>query len=196
MTRIRATHISSTSTPIYQCTACRISSDCYYRYMDARYTVISCSHITVTYAHRTSVHTCIVSIFLSYESPFILYVLLFHVIPVFLLYDCFPLLILIFPLLDMRAVDMRCVESHIYCSRFPIYCSWYLVHVILFLILVILFYAINRALVQLSCYPYHLLYLFLFHCILDISDHKYNLGMGETWQLTRSYRVDVLDPYC
>ena len=46
-------------------------------------------------------------------------------------------------------------ESHIYCSRTSIYCSCYLVHVIWFLIPVILFYAINRAQVQLSCYPYH-----------------------------------------
>ena len=73
------------------------------------YTVMSCLHITVT-------HACMVSLFLSYGFPFILHVLLFHVIPVFLLYDCFPLL-------DTWAVDMRCVESHIYCSRFPLYCS-------------------------------------------------------------------------
>ena len=44
--------------------------------------------------------------------------------------------------------------------------------VILFSFLVILFYAINRALVQLSCYPYQVLYLFLLHCLLVISDHK------------------------
>jgi len=37
--------------------------------------------------------------------------------PVFSLHDYFLLLILIFPLLDMRAVDMRYVKSHIYCSR-------------------------------------------------------------------------------
>ena len=41
---------------------------------------------------------------------------------VFPLHDCFPLLILISPLLNMWAVDMRCVESHIYCSRFPLSC--------------------------------------------------------------------------
>ena len=67
--------------------------------------------------------------------------------------------------------------------------SRYIDHVILFLIHVILFYAINRAQVQLSCYPYHVLYLFLSPCILDISDHKDNLGVGETWRLIRSYRV-------
>ena len=48
--------------------------------------------------------------------------------------------------------------------------SRYIVPVILFPFPVILFYAINRAQVQLSCYPYHVLYLFLLHCILDISD--------------------------
>ena len=40
---------------------------------------------------------------------------------VFSLHDDFLLLLLIFPLLDLRAVDMRYVESHIYCSRFPLY---------------------------------------------------------------------------
>ena len=80
----------------------------YHRYMDSR-------HITVT-------HAFMVSLFLSYGFSCILHVLLFHV-PVFMLYDCFLLLIWIFPLLDMRAVDTRYVESHSYCSRFPLYCS-------------------------------------------------------------------------
>ena len=57
---------------------------------------------------------------------------------VFSLHDYFPLLILIFSLLDMWAVNMRCVESYIYC--FPFY--------------VILFLIINRAHVLLSCYMY------------------------------------------
>ena len=47
----------------------RISYYCSHRYTDARHTVISCSHITATYAHRTSVHACVVSFFLSYGSP-------------------------------------------------------------------------------------------------------------------------------
>ena len=141
-----ATHICSTGTRRYQFTYYYIPYYYYHHYMNAWYTVISWSHIPATYAHRTSVHACVVSIFLSYESPCILHVLLFHVIPVFLLYDCFLLLIWIFPLLDMRIVDRRYVESHIDC---------YIVPVILIPFPVILFYAINRALVQLSCYPYH-----------------------------------------
>ena len=90
-----------------------------------------------------------VSLFLSYGSPFILQVWLFHVIPVFLLYDCFLLLIWIFLLLDMRSVDMRYVESHIYCScyivplilfpwycsQFPLYCSCYIVPVSRYIVL-------------------------------------------------------------
>jgi len=133
-------------------------------------------HITVT-------HACMVSLFLSYGSPFVLHVLLCHV-TVFMLYDCFLLLIWIFPILDMRAVDMRYVESHIYCSRFSLYCSRYIVPVSRYIVL-----CINRAQVQLSCYPYHVLYLLLLHCLLDISDHKANWGMGETRRLIRSYRV-------
>ena len=70
-------------------------------------------------------HACMISLFLSY-APRSYY-----------MYYCamLPLLIWIFPLLDMRAVDMRYVESYIdcdivpvivfplYCSRFPLYCS-------------------------------------------------------------------------
>ena len=88
-----------------------------HHFTDTRYT-----DSTATYAHRTNIHACVVAIFLSYGSPCILHVLLFHV-TVSMLYACFLLLIWIFPLLDMRAVDMRYVESHIYCSRFPLYCS-------------------------------------------------------------------------
>ena len=51
------------------------------------YTCMSCFYIPVTHAYM-------VPLFLSHELPFILHVLLFHVIPVFLLYACFPLLIL------------------------------------------------------------------------------------------------------
>ena len=138
ITRIIATHRCSTGTRIDQCTDYRISYYCY-RYVMFTYhcyTCMSCFHIPVT-------HACMISFFLSYGFPFILHV--FHV-TVFMLYDCFLLLIWIFPLLDMRAVDMRYVESHIDCDIVP---------VILFPFPIILFYAINRALVQLSCYPYH-----------------------------------------
>ena len=62
--------------------------------------VIYCSHRYMDSRHITVTHACMVSLFLSYGSPCILHVLLFYVIPVFLLYDCFPLLILIVPLLD------------------------------------------------------------------------------------------------
>jgi len=66
-----------TSTQIHQFTEYRHFIYCSHRYMDARYTVISYLHITVT-------HACIVSIFLSYGSLFILHVLLLHV------YSCIP----------------------------------------------------------------------------------------------------------
>ena len=91
------------------------------------YTCMSCLHITVT-------HACHVSISLLHMQS------MFH-ITVFMLYDCFLLLIWIFLLLDRIAVDMRYVEFHIYCSRynvpvilfqwycsrFPLYCSRYIV---------------------------------------------------------------------
>ena len=123
------------------------------------YTCMSCLHITVTYA----CHVFTSLLHLPY---------MFHV-TVFMLYACFPLLILLPPLLDTWAVDMRYVDSHIYCFPFP----------------VIVFRTINRAHVMLSYYMYHILYLFLIYCIMK--DNNDNVGMGETWRLIRSYRVDV-----
>ena len=38
--------------------------------------------------------------------------------------------------------------------------------------------------------------LVLLRYVLEMTYNKDNLGMEETWQLTRSYRVDALDPYC
>ena len=67
------------------------------------------SHHAMDSRHITVTHACMISLFLPYGSPFIVHVLLFHV-TVFMVYDCFLLLIWIFPLLDMSAVDMRCVE--------------------------------------------------------------------------------------
>ena len=100
-------------------TACHIIGY-YHRYMDSR-------HITVT-------HACMVSLFLSCGFPFILHVLLLHG-TVVMLYDCFLLLIRIFPILDMRAVDMRFVESHIYCSRYIVPVSRYIVPVSCYIVL-------------------------------------------------------------
>ena len=142
--------------------------------------VIYCSHRYMDSRHITVTHACMVSLFLSYGSPCILHVLLFHVIPVFLLYDCFPLLILIFPLLDTWAVDMRCVKSHIYCSRFLLSC-----------------FMLSTELR--SCY--HVTCTMHCTCSCYVVYFKWNIikitwGMGETWRLIRSYRVDVLDPYC
>ena len=61
----------------------------------------------------------------------------------------------------------------LYCSRFPLYCSMLSTEL------------------RSSYHVTRIMYLFLWHCILDISDHKANLGIGETWRLIRSYRVDV-----
>ena len=132
------------------------------------YTCMSCLHITV-----------IVSLFLSYGFPFILHVLLFHG-TIVMLYDCFLLLIWLFPILDMRAVDMRYVESHIYCSRYivpvfryivPLYCSCFSLYCSMLSTELWSSYHVTRIM---YCY------LFLLHWILDISDHNDNWGMGET----------------
>ena len=81
--------------------------------------------------------------------------------PVFPLHDCFPLLILIFLLLDMWTVDMRCVKlsvTWIQATGSPLE-----FHISCFPFSIILFHAINRAHVLLSCYMYHALFLFLIY---------------------------------
>ena len=161
ITRVIATHRCSTGTRIDQCTDYRISysGNSYVMFTYHCYTCMSWLHITVTYA----CHVFTSLLHLPY---------MFHV-TVFMLYACFPLLILLPPLLDTWAVDMRYMDSHIYCFPFP----------------VIVFRTINRAHVMLLYYMYHILYLFLIYCIMK--DNNDNVGMGETWRLIRSYRVDV-----
>ena len=83
----------------------------------------------------------------------------------------FPVTDIVFPLLDTWAVDMRYVESHIYC--FPLSCfvlstklmSCYRVTCIMYC----------------SCSWYH----------VYIKCMNYKMGLGETWRLTSSCRVDV-----
>jgi len=101
---------------------------CYPRYMDslhitARTTAFHISviiiHIYVMFTYHG--YTCMSGFFL--RVIWIPVHITCIIVPCCMLYDCFMLLIWIIPLLDMRAVDMRYVESHIYCSRFPLYCS-------------------------------------------------------------------------
>jgi len=112
---------------------------CYPRYMDSR-------HIT---ARATAFHISMIIIHISVMRTYYSYTCLccFYLLVVWItvLITCIivpcsrihviwlcPVTDMDFPLLDMRAVDMRHVESHIYCSRFPLYCSCYIVPVILF----------------------------------------------------------------
>ena len=106
---------------------------CYHRYMDTRYTVISCSHITVTsrvYMHVLFLFSCHMDprayymYYCSILSPYSCYMIVSHYWYCYSHYWTW-------------AVDMRCVESHIFCSCFPLSCSilstelrsCYLVHV-------------------------------------------------------------------
>ena len=154
-----------------------ISYDCSHRYIAARHTVISCSHITVTYAHRMGVHACIVFIFLSYGLPCILHVLLFHV-PVFMIVSCYWYGYTRYWTWELLICDMWNPTSIVPVILFPLYCSRDIVPVSRYIVPVILFYAINRALVQLSCYPYHVLLFVLVTLDTDISDHNDNWVMG------------------
>jgi len=152
-------------TPVVRIHVHHFTEHRYFIYCDHRY--MDTLHITIT-------HACMVSLFLPYGSLLLLHALLCHAIPVFLLYDW------LIPVTDIVIPITGCMSF------------WYAMCAIphlLFQIPVMLFYAINRAQVLLSCYIYHVLYLFLLHCV--ISDHKDNFSMGETWWLTRSYRVDV-----
>ena len=113
-------------------------------------------HVLTSLLYRlTGIYALIVFVFLLHGSwiyscciDHCLYDCYMHM-HVFSLHEYCLLLIWIFPLLDTWAVDMRYVESHIYCFPFP----------------VIVFRAINRAHVLLSCYMYPVLFLFLILCV-------------------------------
>ena len=107
---------------------------------DTRDTIIACSWITVIYIPVYMHCLCLYSCHIDHRSYCMYYCCMY--LPVCPLHEYFPLLILIFPLLDIWAVDMRCVASHIYCFPFP----------------VVLFYAINKAHVLFSYYLYHALF--------------------------------------
>jgi len=128
----------------YKCITSRIPlwNICYHRYKDSRRSTVTHAcrvslflpygspfmlHVLLLHVTVFILYDCFLLLILPYGSPFMLHVLLFHV-TVFILYDYFLLLIWIVSLLDMRAVDMRYVESHIYCSRFPLYCSRFLLY--------------------------------------------------------------------
>ena len=124
--RIIATHICFTSTRIYnapttayQCTDYRMSYYCYHHSMD----------------YTEYCDTCMYCFYL------LVIWLIVHITCIIPCYPCIPLIWLFyvtdmdFPLLDMSAVDMRHVESHIYCSRFMLYCSRFIVPVSRYIVL-------------------------------------------------------------
>ena len=131
-----------------------------YRYMDTLCT----SYTTVIYTHRSTCIDClcilvawimvyIIATWIFLDSRYIDHCLCHMDYCYMSSSSCilvtwlFPVLILLFPLLNTWAVDMRCGIPHL-----------------LFPFSVILFYAINWAQVLLSCYMYHALYLF--YCVL------------------------------
>ena len=158
---------------------------------------ILCACLTLLLVH-TGLHALIVYVFHLHGSWFIVLLHGYSWIPVILHTVYITWIIVTWVVHPVSPLHDYFLLLICY-SRYWIMSCWYAmcgIPHLLFPFPVILLYAINRAQVLLSCYPYHVLYLFLLHCILDISDHKDNLGMGETWRLIRSYRVDVLDPYC
>ena len=139
---------------------------------------ILCACLTLLLVH-TGLHALIVYVFHLHGSWFMVLLHGYSWIPIILhtvyitwiivtwvaypvtpLHDYFPLLILIFPLLDMNAVDILFPVTDMATPITGHESCWYatcgLPHllfpfpVILFLFPVILFYAINRAQVQLS----------------------------------------------
>jgi len=129
--------------------------------------LLHCYIDSSVYMYWLSIYSCCIDHDLYYWYMDI------HVFP---LHDYFLLLIFIFLLLDAWAVDMRCVKSHISC--FPLSC-----------------FMLSKELM----FCYHVTCTMHYICSCYAVYFKYNkdnLGIGETWWLIRSYRVDVLDPHC
>jgi len=143
-TVIHNTVISCPCPLTYECT---ISLNDVISYICIIVTQIVCTrlyHLHTSQLHRSLVYMCWLFLYSCCMDHCSYYMDYWYMdIPVFPLYDCFPLLILIFLLLNMWAVDIWCVElsatwiktmrppleSHIFCFLFP----------------VILFHAIDRA---------------------------------------------------
>ena len=141
----------------------------YHRYMDSRYTIISCSPITVTH------DTCIACSWLTvlcihwYTCIVCCYILVIEITVhiAWILIACIFMYSRYMNISRYTDIDIL-VTGHESC--------WYAIcgipHilfpflVILFPFPVILFYAINRAQVLLSWCLYHVRYLCLLHCVL------------------------------
>ena len=155
-------HVLWDSTRIDHCTDYLISC----LHIHATHACISYLHITITHAgisclHIIVTHACHASLW--HMLIWFLYILVIWItMPITCItVPCSRIhVIRLFPVTDMDIPDTGhaggwyaiCGLPHL---LIPLYCSRYIVPDILFPIPVILFYAINRALVQLSCYPYH-----------------------------------------
>ena len=140
-----------------------------------RHTLNSYSYIHAP-LHGYSLHRHHCYIYSPHECAcmYCLYLLVITVHIIYIIVPCYSSMhvIWLFPVTDM---DIP-VTGHESC--------WYAIcgiphllfpfPVILFPFPIILFYAINRAQVRLSCYPYHVLYLFLVHCIFYVGPKAYH----------------------
>jgi len=142
------------------------------KYMDARYTVISCSHITVTYIHQ---YTCI---------------------------DCSYILI-IWVTVHITGIIVACIflySCYMIVSR---YWYWYSRYWTCELLIndgwnptsLVFHFPLSCFMLStelMSCYRVTCnMHCTCSWCTVYFTYNKYNLRMGETWRLTRSYRVDV-----
>jgi len=88
--------------------------------------------------------------------------------------------------LDMQPKDIRCVKLSA-TWKSPLVFTGDSSRVSHLLFSVITFTDTRIAHVLLSYYMLHALLLFLIQCIIN----QYNIGLVDTWRLTRSYRVNV-----
>ena len=146
--RLMATHLCSTSTRItFHIIVIIMTPMCYtdycYTFMFHRYTDIPMHGLPHAILLIVIIVTWILDISLLHMHVWFLYschmdprsYYMYCHVTVFMLYECFLLLIWLFPILDMRAIDMQYVEIphllfpfpvilfSLYCSRFPLYCS-------------------------------------------------------------------------
>ena len=99
-----------------------------------RYTCLSCLHSPVTRACHVDLSLLHMHVILPCDTCLYDFFILVIWIPISItciIVPCYrihviwllPVTDMDFLLLDVRAVDMQYVESHIYCSCFPLYCS-------------------------------------------------------------------------
>jgi len=168
-------------------------------------------HVLISLLHGfTCIYVLNVLIFMLPGSLFLLHDLLlhdyfcipvtwvFHTVHDYFLYHCIDMKLLLFTYI-VHWSEMCGAKCHAeYCTScyhiILLSCTWIhegpplAFHISCFLLSCSVIHRLLMFCYSVTCYIY------CYYSWFIVIFNKYNMGLGETWRLTNSYRVDVLDP--